>query len=493
MKPTRTSPLGKETIMDEALELFTQQKIKDETRLSTKLAQQQDEVIATFGGLTNMIDLCLTHANAASNIDTECKQFERFKQLLRDDNDDGNNNDKNITIINPNNEVTPIDDNSQMTNTETQTQTKTVIEPLNQNTNAITLTTDTNRNTTINTNIRSNHSIVDTTSEYNDFTLIIDCLARNSLCYELFDDSMKSLALYNFILNKKLIYSICTIGFISFLIYWVYNQVTGSNFSRGYFMFPAMIVLIYNILILLTANIVIIKLVTNTFDFWFKIYNIILLFLSMWIRASNDKSAQLAQFNVNNGAEVFATVISQIALFIIAVTLFLIDSLDLSIKLKRICICVCVICLVYNTINIYFFSNDYQWNPFGNHDFDHTLISFKSILLSSYINLIIFIAKPVGSDTMRYFKSKLRHARGFCHCCVCCQADSDDNNNSSRVQSIFSQSAGGDDEMGSKQSSIHTGDNINGSMNPQILASSRNEKQLQRCGTVYKRPFLKWN
>ena len=61
--------------MDEILTLFSQQKQQNESSLSAALDAKQEELIASFGGLTNMIELCLTHQAASKNIITGSNQL----------------------------------------------------------------------------------------------------------------------------------------------------------------------------------------------------------------------------------------------------------------------------------------------------------------------------------------------------------------------------------------------------------------------------------
>ena len=50
--------------------------------LSEIFCKEQNEVIASFGGLTNMVELCLTHPNAQQYIDINSNQFTSFKDML---------------------------------------------------------------------------------------------------------------------------------------------------------------------------------------------------------------------------------------------------------------------------------------------------------------------------------------------------------------------------------------------------------------------------
>ena len=120
--------------------------------------------------------------------------------------------------------------------------------------------------------------------------------------------------------------------------------------------------------------------------------------------------------------------------------LFISDAIPVSINSKRIIVLVFVLMMSYNTGMIYFFRQDYQWNPFGN-KIEYSQISFKSLLLSSYVNLIIFIGKPLFADVMRLIKK--------------CKMNGDKDN-------------GGD-------------------------YNYSDDGDVRRCGAVYKQPFVKWN
>ena len=68
--------------MNETLAAFVHLKEKDDDIFTQMLCEQQNQVIAAFGGLTNMIELCLTNANLQQHIDTNSQQFNSFKKIL---------------------------------------------------------------------------------------------------------------------------------------------------------------------------------------------------------------------------------------------------------------------------------------------------------------------------------------------------------------------------------------------------------------------------
>ena len=505
--------------MESTLELFQQRKAVNVQELSNFLSKQQNEVIECFGGITNIIELCLTHPQLFQYIDdTDLKTFERLTQILNNVNNDldsipQSSDDKtpvdecDIKITYDNNQNMDMDpdaDSDVITKKPTTTISANVDVDVNDdintdNTKTIDAIVNTNTNTNSNTSNTETfgyhkHS-VETVTDYYHSIIIIKCHPENSLCYKFFDDEIRSLLMYKTILNKKTVYAMCGVSFVSFLIYWLYNQVTGTDLSRGWFIFPALVALIYDIFVLSTGNMIIIRLITHTFDFWFKVYNLVLLFVSMWIRASHDETARIAQFNKENIFAWIATIVSLLALFGIAVDLFLIDCLNLSIKTKRFVVSVGVICLCFNVTSVFFYSADYKWNPFN---YEYTQLSFKSTLISSYINLIIFISKPIFSDLMRYLRKRLlKHSHNDHH-------SHNHKNNTINTGTVVSN---GINASRSGNASVNVGmhEMINNKDSSESNSRERidndnvdddgnvvNNIVYQRCCTVYKRPYLQW-
>ena len=52
--------------------------------LSKLMNEHEKQVIVSFGGLTNVVELCLTNPHASEYINTECKQFKVFNKSLKD-------------------------------------------------------------------------------------------------------------------------------------------------------------------------------------------------------------------------------------------------------------------------------------------------------------------------------------------------------------------------------------------------------------------------
>lgn len=156
-----------------------------------------------------------------------------------------------------------------------------------------------------------------------------------------------------------------------------------------------MLAMIYTTTILATANLNIIKIVLNTFEFWFKVWNAAIWAVSIiWINiVTTDRYV----------VDIIATILS---VFTVATFLALVDAIPLSYKTKRIILgigsCMCCVAIV----GAYFSYEDVYYNPFEEYNFQHSQISLKSMFLGSYINIALFTVKPLLADGCRWMLAK---------------------------------------------------------------------------------------
>ena len=197
---------------------------------------------------------------------------------------------------------------------------------------------------------------------------------------------------------------------------------------------------------LLSINLKAVELVSQTFDFWFKLFYAVCWMLSYYvlnvINAANKDDRQMPLWRV---ALLYCAWVTLCALF------FFWDGLYVSVKIKRIVLTVVPLLGLSSAIQRYFVMSTVYWNPFEKYNFEHTTIDFKSLLISSELNIALFIAKPIIADLMRYFRRKICGGRNSNH----------GNNNNLQSRSIVNSSAG-------------------------------NAKIRHRCTGVYKRPYLEW-
>lgn len=178
-----------------------------------------------------------------------------------------------------------------------------------------------------------------------------------------------------------------------------------------------------------------------------------------------------------NKLELASEIIGQISGLFTFIVFFLLDAFPLSKSFKRIITIIVVIFCCVQFIEIYFMLPDYQWNPFT--DFEYFQVSFKSIILSCFSNLIIFIAKPICSDAMRFVRRFMlltnKMISDMCRC------------------SIHTTSASTKDH-GDKGDNGDNGDidDIGNHRSVRSVNTITKEDKYQRCTTVYKRLYLKW-
>ena len=396
--------------IDDVLTKFLNKKETNELNLSCALHEHQDQVITAFGGLEIMIELCLTNPNLSQYIDTNSMQFDSFKQIIEmNDTDNENKNDNTDTNININHDNIRVSDN-----------------------------------------IELSPQIVTTAKEYYHSLLIIDCNPKNSLLFKMIKNDSTAIHLYNQILSKTLFVTLCGLWCVflclQFVAFYI-SSITITTITTVARILLSFIFILYCIALLTTTNKTIVILITNTFDFWFKVYNTIILFVGIWVHSYYIYKG--TENDILRYKDVFASqIMFDIAFAVAVIELFLLDALAVSLKLKRIGIGSFIALCLISAVNTYFFEQDFEWNPFN---FKYSNISFKSIILSSYINLIIFAGKPIFSDIWRYLR---RHK----NCNI------------------------------SKESRRNTLSHINHDQ-----ATPKTRFDYQKCRTVHKRPYLRWN
>ena len=147
--------------MNEVLTSFLFHKNANTSHLAATLIEKQEDVICAFGGITNIIELCLTNPNVSQHIDPNSKQFQQFVQLIQ------NNSKTNLS-----NPIVLVDH-------------------------------DHDENKPISTTHTSQMITLHTKQDYNHCKLIIESSAKNSLCFKLIDNKNVAKSIYKFILSKK--------------------------------------------------------------------------------------------------------------------------------------------------------------------------------------------------------------------------------------------------------------------------------------------------
>ena len=144
-------------------------------------------------------------------------------------------------------------------------------------------------------------------------------------------------------------------------------------------------------------NFEVIQIVCNTFDFWFKLWNLLLWSISfLWINI------------VTTDRYIAELIITSLGMIIPTVAAFFIDGMPMLYKVKRILIVVITIFYGIFCVIMYFTYQDVLIHPFEKYNFKNTQISLKSMFIGSYGNIILFFAKPLFYDINDMLKLLVR-------------------------------------------------------------------------------------
>ena len=232
--------------MDVVLETFLSAKAADASTLSERFVKQQEKVIESFGGITNIVEMCLTNQNAHKYIDVNSKQFISFKAMLQIKNADYS---PPIEICHSNNDDVNV-----------------------QNINVNTNTNDSNNSDQQQSHDHRMSQTVTTAAEFYRSTLLINCYPKHNMLFTLMKNNYMATLMYNMILSKRLFVFMICLGVI-FCLAFLLRFYTPSFETILLFNIVRILMCTVTILtgtcLILVANKTVTDLITNTFDYCF--------------------------------------------------------------------------------------------------------------------------------------------------------------------------------------------------------------------------------
>ena len=351
--------------------------------LKKQFLENHDEIVAMFGGLENMTSLCLTNPKAWDQLDPI--KIETFDQKILMNIADHNENVYKHTL--PDFHMKSIE----LVHDDTRKDTGLAI---------------TNNKNDENTEDRDDHEncvellTVETLEEYDNACIVIKADICDNFYFKIFSKSDKNLIkIYQRITNNKfwIVSVICVflllVG-VDLMIYLGTKQVKqyGSVLSVVSILFLT----IMDAILLLTANIKILKLILDTFEFWFKVFNAIISLLTYCI--INYYAAY---------TEWWIGVIWGIAGLFVFATEFVADSLSISRSMKKVITVFVALYILFDLCWVYYTYSSFEWNPLKSLNSQFTGIDFKSVLMSSLINIALFVLKPFWAYLLQCISKKL--------------------------------------------------------------------------------------
>ena len=318
----------------------------------------QNDIIDALGGIDTMIELCLTNPQFSTN--KYISQFESFQRLMES---------KNINIEND----MYIHDTTMGDHDDD----------------------------------KDEHGVILTNAkEFDKYSLNIVAHHGASIYFMILPRTVASY-IFNDILYTKMYPVCCVVSFGTLLItsqiylyFFDYDAIFFSLVIAGY-----IVGIVASLSYILSANISIVKLIIETFDFWYKVYNLI-----VWIITT-----YFIYFNVNGNTGYY--IISSLSAILGFSFAFTLDSICVEMKYKNLYVIVLVLWGMYAAFYAYFFIDDTSeniyWNPFKEYDFQYSRINFKSVFISSQINLCLFMLKPIGNQINRKIQKCIGKKKNF--------------------------------------------------------------------------------
>ena len=374
-------------------------KFADNTHDPNHLASQ---VIMCLGGFDKVINLCLTH-NISIEDDKYCKNavsslraLMTIKELNKEAKDQTSNVDnKNPTYSFHSNSNDIKQTKLQSVAAHSPSSSMTAL-PMNINQIGVqtssSITNDMNSDNH-NENDGNNIIIAQNRAQFDSKSVVLHANVKNSLCYRWLGndagDLLTSFVLYNKWYNRILAVLIIGSLLVSELIKEM-NQSAHTYHSISYLVLrglPCFCMPIWVGSWVLIMNIDVLKIVLHTFEFWFKLWNLVLWSMSfIWINT------------MTTDRYVSDLVFTTTCLILGAMCFLLLDALPISYQFKRMLIILAIFAGIVGSIGAYFNYSDVLCNPFKKYHFKHTQISLKGIFVGSYFNIILFVAKPLFGD-----------------------------------------------------------------------------------------------
>ena len=307
-----------------------------------------------------MIDLCLTNPSFSS--DTYKSQFDSFKTLMESQN----------ININIEDQFTIIDDNYYI-----------------------------DQQTAIGDK-KKNEMILPNLEEFYRYSLGLVAYYNDNL-YFTFLSTQKAKYIYDSVLSTKL-YPLCAIVVGSAL------AIIGETYSHFFdfdSIYYSLIIGSYTVGMFLalsyifSVNISILTFIIQTFDFWYKMYNLVI-----WIVSGYYVNKTILKNTPYH-------VIASLALICVYCFLFVLDAIRIDNIYKNMFIVTVVSYAVYIGWYVYFVVDDRNcnWNPFEQYHLQYSQINFKSVFIASHINLCLFILKPIFNQMNRRMKRRYKQEK----------------------------------------------------------------------------------
>ena len=377
--------------------------IKHDKSFHKYVSNNEEEIIVNLGGIVNIITLCLTHPSVSNNTDSNLiskanilslqQIFDSFGTSV---NTIANYGHVNMTkseadalmMLTPNNNYDIDTDNSIL--------------------NVPLIGNETRRS---NEN-KSNHIMAKNMYQYYTSSIILSTRIENCLYFKLFSIGTANEWINRIFYHKRFLIGMLSafwiFGAISLAIHFIGILIDKDNnewivFECVFRSLCMLFTIVIFVLLSLSLNFRVMKIILDTFDFWFKMWNMVLWLISLiWI---NIEASPHSDDNVIGlvTSEILLTIGTALGCCLV----FFIDAIPMGYQLKNYMSISGATLIFAQMISGYLRYKDVRYNPF-NESFDQfTTISLKSIHLGAYFNIGLFTLKPILSYVLRKMYNKI--------------------------------------------------------------------------------------
>ena len=408
-------------LLSKQVNAFVSANEKHKALYESILEEHQNEIITQFGGLSQMIDLCLTSNYGNSLFDQH--QLTAFGQLLFNNGIMIHRQSKPNLENSGNNTPLVIDDDCNYNYPQNiyKQQTKNInidnhvrIDSIDPITIDIDIKQHSSNNNTNNNTININEDT------FEHILIVVERNIDNNLYFKYLSRHYASYFVHDVLLSKwfsKLTIFILLVSWCLFAIYYrlfITNIATVSYSTVIILYIVGLMTFLLIVIYILLINTYMFDSITHTFDFWFKTYNLIMYRISSWMYG----------FAIGFDYPLWFQVLSDMLFVSGYIFGFMIDGIPVNNKFRTIFVLALAIFSMAEVVQGFFEYPDAYYNPFksNNETFgEYTNISIKSLYLSSLVNIVLFITKPCFTiliSIVKIFQKKMKnmciHIRNNC-------------------------------------------------------------------------------
>lgn len=246
-------------------------------------------------------------------------------------------------------------------------------------------------------------------TRWEDFRPVFKIDASHNMYFKCLPHNIASWIYYKILRNKWYIISLVIMVLITMIQHLIHISTRSCDiYCLSWEICCYSYVILFTISYILSINFDLIIRIFQSFDYWFKMYNLIILVITDYINFDVYKE------NANNALSqnVITETMLTVGYILVFLAVFAADAIFMPFKLKMSLIGLIVVSTMIGNMYVFFSIDDTvtRWNPLANilqnnsswHRY--STINFKSLEMSALSNLSLFSAKPLFTIVWKKFR-----------------------------------------------------------------------------------------